>query len=135
MVVPGIGFNCFAPWLNPPDAVGKHLRQFGYDGAMLSVDALSSSTYNARQIRDAVMATPLDPAGPRLVLIGYSKGAPDIPRSPGQLPGDPRPRGGGGQRGGRGGRLATGQLMPSSIRPICSSTSPAPPASPAMAAA
>jgi len=78
MVVPGIGFNCFAPWLNPPDAVGKHLREFGYDGAMLSVDALSSSAYNARQIRDAVMATPLDPAGPRLVLIGYSKGAPDI---------------------------------------------------------
>ncbi|MBN3756510.1 hypothetical protein G3N95_26485 [Paraburkholderia sp. Tr-20389] len=45
---------------------------------MLSVDALSGTTHNARQIRDAIMAMPLEPGAPRLVLIGYSKGAPDI---------------------------------------------------------
>jgi pimeloyl-ACP methyl ester carboxylesterase len=45
---------------------------------MLDVDGLSSSAHNAGQIRDAVMTMP-PPDGPaRLVLIGYSKGAPDI---------------------------------------------------------
>jgi dienelactone hydrolase len=55
-----------------------HLRQFGYDATLLKVDALSSSENNAHQIRDAIMSTPLSPDGPRIVLIGYSKGAPDI---------------------------------------------------------
>ena len=77
-VVPGIGYDCFKPWLNAPGTVTKQLRQYGYDGFMLDVDGLSSSAHNARQIRDAVMAMP-PPDGPaRLVLIGYSKGAADI---------------------------------------------------------
>ena len=44
----------------------------------MQVDALSSSANNARQIRDKIMALPQEPGAPRLVLIGYSKGAPDI---------------------------------------------------------
>jgi hypothetical protein len=43
-----------------------------------SVDALSSSENNARQIRDAIMAMPPESGPPRLVLIGYSKGSPDV---------------------------------------------------------
>ena len=54
------------------------MRQFGYEAVWLKVDALSSSTNNARQIRDALMAMPAEAAAPRLVLLGYSKGAPDI---------------------------------------------------------
>ncbi len=77
-VVAGIGYDCFANWLQPPGTVAKHLQQFGYDMTLLKVDALSSSSHNARQIRDAIMAMSADPAGPRVVLIGYSKGAPDI---------------------------------------------------------
>ena len=77
-LVPGIGYECFAPWLEPPGTVTQHLRQFGYDAVLLKVDALSSSKTNARQIRDAFMAMPPDAGTPRLVLIGYSKGAPDI---------------------------------------------------------
>ena len=51
----------------------------GYDLTLLKVDALSGTETNARQIRDAIMAMPFDAtAPPRLVLIGYSKGAPDI---------------------------------------------------------
>jgi pimeloyl-ACP methyl ester carboxylesterase len=38
---------------------------------------LSGTTKNARQIRDAIMAMDLVPGAPRIVLIGYSKGAPD----------------------------------------------------------
>ena len=75
--VPGIGYACFESWLRPPGTVTAHLRRFGYDGIMLKVDALSSSENNARQIRDAIMAMPLPAGAPRLVLVGYSKGAPD----------------------------------------------------------
>jgi hypothetical protein len=77
-VVPGIGYACFEHWLNPPGTVTQHLRQFGYDAVQLKVDAMSSTGNNARQIRDAIMAMPLDAGPPRLVLVGYSKGAPDV---------------------------------------------------------
>lgn len=77
-VVPGIGYECFESWLDPPGTVAQHVRQFGYDALRLKVDALSGTENNARQIRDAIMAMPLDAGAPRLVLIGYSKGAPDI---------------------------------------------------------
>ena len=76
----GIGYECFANWLQPPGTVAKHLQKFGYDMTLLKVDALSSSEHNARQIRDAIMAMSAEAAAPRLVLIGYSKGAPDILR-------------------------------------------------------
>ena len=78
LVVAGIGYECFANWLQPPGTVAKHLQQFGYDMALLKVDALSSSAHNARQIRDAIMAMSAETIAPRLVLVGYSKGAPDI---------------------------------------------------------
>ncbi|MFO1206538.1 MAG: hypothetical protein U1E63_12550 [Burkholderiales bacterium] len=77
LVVPGIGYECFEQWLDPTGSVAKHVRAYGYDQGFLKVDALSSSANNARQIRDALLAMPAEGA-PRLVLIGYSKGAPDI---------------------------------------------------------
>lgn len=77
-VVGGIGYECFEQWLQAPGTVAQHVRQSGYEAMFLRVDALSSSTNNARQIRDAIMAVPPEAGGPRLVLIGYSKGAPDI---------------------------------------------------------
>ena len=77
-VVAGIGYECFEKWLQAPGTTANHVRQFGYDMALLKVDALSSSANNARQIRDAIMAMPAEAGAPRLVLVGYSKGAPDI---------------------------------------------------------
>ncbi|WP_339502361.1 hypothetical protein [Pseudomonas silesiensis] len=77
-MVAGVGYECFEQWLQAPGSVAVHLRQFGYDLMQIKVDALSSSAKNARQIRDAIMAMPVDAGPPRLVLIGYSKGAPDI---------------------------------------------------------
>ncbi|WP_095078959.1 hypothetical protein [Pseudomonas sp. Irchel s3h17] len=77
-VVAGVGYECFEQWLQAPGSVAIHLRQFGYDLVQIKVDALSSSANNARQIRDAIMAMPAEAGPPRLVLIGYSKGAPDI---------------------------------------------------------
>jgi pimeloyl-ACP methyl ester carboxylesterase len=78
VVVPGIGYDCFKTWLNAPGTVTKHVQQFGYDAIMLDVNGLSSTAHNARQIRDAIMAMQLPAGTPRLVLIGYSKGAADI---------------------------------------------------------
>jgi dienelactone hydrolase len=77
-VVPGIGFECIEQWLEAPGTVAAHLRTQGFDQITLKVDALSGTTNNARQIRDALLAMPAEGGPPRLVLVGYSKGAPDV---------------------------------------------------------
>jgi len=78
MIIPGIGWTCFANWLDIKGSARDHVRRFGYELVITNVDALSSTTTNARQIRDAIMALEMKDTGPNLVLIGYSKGAPDI---------------------------------------------------------
>lgn len=77
-MVPGVGWDCFAEWLNLKGTAPAHVRRFGFDQVLVPVDALSGSAHNARQIRDSIMQMPLSESGPRLVLVGYSKGAPDI---------------------------------------------------------
>ena len=76
--VPGVGWDCFSEWLDMQDTIPTHLRQFGYDMVTLDVDGLSSSTRNAEMIREAILAMPHEGTQPDLVLVGYSKGAPDI---------------------------------------------------------
>jgi hypothetical protein len=77
-LVPGVSWDCFADWLDAQGSAAAHVRQFGYDLITLKVDGLSSSSHNARQIRDAIIPNPFDGGEPRLVLIGYSKGVNDI---------------------------------------------------------
>jgi hypothetical protein len=77
-IVPGLGWDCFANWLDVKGTAVAHIRQFGYDHAVIKVDGLSGSANNARQIRDAILQMPLAPNEPHLVLVGYSKGAVDI---------------------------------------------------------
>jgi hypothetical protein len=77
-IVPGLGWECFADWLHASDSAAAHVRQFGYDVMLLHVSGLSGTEVNARQIRDTILAMPLRSDERRLVLIGYSKGAPDI---------------------------------------------------------
>jgi hypothetical protein len=78
VLVPGVGAGCIVKWLEPDGSAVRHVRKYGYDLVTLKVDALSSTTKNARQIRDALMAMPAETVPPRIVLMGYSKGAPDI---------------------------------------------------------
>ena len=78
VIVPGVGWDCFANWLDIKNTAKTHIQQFGFDAVMLKVDGLSSTSNNARQIRDSIMAMEVTSAAPNLVLIGYSKGAPDI---------------------------------------------------------
>src|SRR4051812_6098328 len=75
VLVLGLGFDCIEEWLKPLGTVAEHVRRYGYDQTLIKVDAFSGTENNARQIRDALLAMPDEP---RLVLIGYSKGAPDI---------------------------------------------------------
>jgi hypothetical protein len=78
LVVAGLGWNCFKNYVNKDNPYLPVFEEFGYSSNWLEVEALSSSARNAELIRDAIMAMP-EPAGEkRLVLLGYSKGAPDI---------------------------------------------------------
>ena len=76
-VVAGLGAECFAGFVSAFQFALEHLQGLGYQTASIRVDGLSSSTNNGRQIRDAVVAMDLAP-DERLVLVGYSKGTPDI---------------------------------------------------------
>jgi hypothetical protein len=78
VLVPGVGWDCFSNWLALEGSVPAHLRRFHYDLTALEVEGLSSSARNARLIRDAIMQMTAPDGEPRLVLIGYSKGASDI---------------------------------------------------------
>ena len=77
-IVPGIGYGCFAAWLEPPGTATAHVSKFGFGMIGIEVDALSGTATNARQIRDAILAMPVEEGLPRIVLVGYSKGTPDI---------------------------------------------------------
>ena len=78
MLVPGVGYQCFANWLARENVAEQHVSQFGFELVVAKVDAMSSSTTNARQVRDAIMAMEMEGSTPNLVLIGYSKGIADI---------------------------------------------------------
>ena len=58
LLVPGLGWNCFEDWLDVSHSVPKHLASIGYEARTIPVDGLSSTTNNARMIRDYIMALP-----------------------------------------------------------------------------
>ena len=78
VIVPGVGWNCFAKWLDTPHTAGDHVREFGFDKQGLKIDDWSSTAGNAQLIRDQIINLWPETTQPNLVLIGYSKGAPDI---------------------------------------------------------
>jgi hypothetical protein len=77
-MVPGIGWDCFRNWLDFQQLPGSLENPFGYRGFILEVDGLSGTENNARQVRDGILDEAGQLADQELVLIGYSKGAPDI---------------------------------------------------------
>ena len=77
-LVPGIGWECFEDWLGYENEFAEHLGHFGYGSRVLDVDGLSGTDNNARQIRDQILAQSAEIEPASLVLIGYSKGAPDV---------------------------------------------------------
>jgi hypothetical protein len=77
-LVPGIGWECFRHWLDWEERFKVEATQFGYRNFIFEVDGLSGTAHNARMIRDEIMARREGLGDRRLVLLGYSKGAPDI---------------------------------------------------------
>ena len=77
-MVPGIGWECFETWLNYENEFAEHVSDFGYGSHIFSVDGMSGTKTNAKQIRDAVLDHADELQAGQLVLIGYSKGAPDL---------------------------------------------------------
>jgi len=77
-MVPGIGWECFESWLNYENEFDHFVESFGFDASIFAVDGMSGTVNNARQIRDAILAHADELEEQQLVLIGYSKGAPDL---------------------------------------------------------
>ena len=77
-IVPGFGWECFEGWLESENAGANHVAKFGYEVIQLKVDGLSGTENNARQISEQIAKLPPEQAGKPLILLGYSKGAPDI---------------------------------------------------------
>jgi triacylglycerol esterase/lipase EstA (alpha/beta hydrolase family) len=78
VIVPGVGWECMENWLGIDESIRSLLESYGYAAELIDVDGLSSSANNARQIRDQVMSLPEEYRDKTIVLMGYSKGAPDI---------------------------------------------------------
>lgn len=78
LLVPGLGWNCFEHWLDLEGTVPNHLASVGFELRTIPVDGLASTQSNAALIADYVASLPPEDADRRIILAGYSKGAPDI---------------------------------------------------------
>src|SRR5210317_330552 len=78
LIVPGVGWECIEEWLKLDESISELLESFGFQRELLKVDGLSGTEHNAHQIRDAIAGLPEELDNTPIVLIGYSKGAPDI---------------------------------------------------------
>jgi len=77
-LVPGFGWKCFSNWLDLTNSVPSHLAKFGYAFALVDVGGLSSTQANAEHIRNTIDGLETEHDGRPIILIGYSKGTPDI---------------------------------------------------------
>jgi len=76
--IPGVGWDCIEGWLNYDELAYEHVGQFGFEGMRLKVEGLSGTETNARMIRDGLQTQAAEIGDRPVVLIGYSKGTPDI---------------------------------------------------------
>jgi pimeloyl-ACP methyl ester carboxylesterase len=76
LIVPGLYNDCIEA-SKAFSFARAHVERYGYRTADVSVSGFSSSTHNAMMIRDAIRVADLS-ADEKVVLVGYSKGAPDI---------------------------------------------------------
>src|SRR6185503_6473385 len=76
LFVPGAFGECFKDAVPFSEAM-PHLSTLGYSVRVVGASGRSSSKHNADQIAEAVGSETISP-GEKLVLVGYSKGVPDI---------------------------------------------------------
>lgn len=77
LLVGGLASECAANYVPTLPLAAEHLGRLGYQAGELSVSGLGSTTYNGHQIAEQILGLELN-AGERLVLVGHSKGLPDI---------------------------------------------------------
>jgi hypothetical protein len=77
-LVPGFGWECIKGWLDHDNSAPKHLAEYGIESAFIEVDGLSGTSTNAAQINEFLINLPAEDEGRRLIMMGYSKGAPDL---------------------------------------------------------
>jgi LssY C-terminus len=81
LLVPGLGWDCIGGLVEQPSySAVEHARTLGLTLELVPVDGLAGTAHNAAMIRDHVLAQG-KPGEKNLVLLGYSKGAPDIMES------------------------------------------------------
>jgi len=78
LLVPGLAYSCIKAWLDHDFSAPNHVAQYGYQVELLEVGGLASSEANAQRIRDFIHELPAVDADRPMILIGHSKGAPDI---------------------------------------------------------
>ena len=77
VVVPGLFNDCISEKTSAFRYAREHLEDLGYRTSLLLASGRSSSAHNAEQIKAWILESNFAP-GEKLVMIGYSKGAPDI---------------------------------------------------------
>lgn len=77
-IAPGIGWECFRHWLDYEDRMGAAVKKSGYRSYIFELEGLSGTATNARLIRDRILESSGELHPAQVVLMGYSKGAPDI---------------------------------------------------------
>jgi hypothetical protein len=77
LVVPGLFNDCMEPMISVFSDALTHLETLGLKTGHIPVGGRSSCAHNARQIRDHLLSTALEP-GENAILVGYSKGTADI---------------------------------------------------------
>ena len=77
-MVPGLGYSCVKPWLDHDNSAPRHVAEFGYDAGFIQVEGIASSDTNGELIAQSVQSLSRNDDSKPLVLVGYSKGLPDI---------------------------------------------------------
>ena len=77
-MVMGLGAECIMGIIGSNKTTADHLRGLGHSLTPVPVEGLASSERNAEIIRDTVLETLAESGDDFVVLMGYSKGTPDI---------------------------------------------------------
>ncbi len=77
LVVPGLLGDIIGAWVMPYAHGLARLEKYGYRTGYLWVSGSASSAHNAGMVKEAFLGVELAP-DEKVLLVGYSKGAPDI---------------------------------------------------------
>lgn len=77
-MVPGLGYSCIKPWLHHDGSAPHHVATLGYETGFIQVEGIASSETNGELIAQSIRSLDRNNKSRPLVLVGYSKGLPDI---------------------------------------------------------